>query len=129
MSALHVRTDGIIPHSGVDLSAATGKLVKADGAGSLAVNDSAAVAAMGVVLEGNAAAKDSSIGILGAINGTVRMKAGGAGKKFDKVQQKNDGTVQKDAGAGARVIVGIAGEDFADGDLFEVAAQTPQTLA
>jgi hypothetical protein len=125
MSALATRQSAIIPITGVDLSAATGLLLKED-SGSLAVNDSATAAARAVCLDGNVAAKDSTVGILGCLSQTFRLKAGGAITKFNLVQQKSDGTVEVDAGTGSRVIVGVALEDAASGDLFEVAPIAPR---
>jgi hypothetical protein len=128
MSALKARDNAFVVVDGVDYTDKEGYLVKS-AAGVHAVNDSATAPAIGVLVEGNAAAKNSTIGILGAIEGSVRMKAGGAIAKFDRVQQKNDGTVITDAGAGnARVVVGVALEAAAAGDLFEVAPIAPMIL-
>lgn len=128
MSALYTRANAIIPVTGVDLSAAEGKLVKFT-AGVPAVHDSATVPAVGVVLEANVAAQDSSIGILGALSGTVRLKTSEALTKGQRVQQKNDGTVEADDGPGtARVVVGIACEDAAVNQLVEVATFAPMIL-
>lgn len=114
----------IIPVTGVDFSASLGLLVK-NNAGAPAVNDSATAPAFGVVLEGNIATRQSSIGILGA-TGPVRMKAGGAIGRFSQVQQAADGTIVTDAGAGnARVIVGVALEAAAAGDLVLVQPWDP----
>jgi hypothetical protein len=129
MSALKCRLTAIIALTGVDLSAATGKLISFDGAGTHAVTASATVPAVGVCVEGNVAAKDSAVAILGATEGSVRMVAGGAIFKGDRVMQKNDGTVVVDAGPGtARVVVGVALEAAAAGDLFEVAPIAPMIL-
>lgn len=129
MSALLASTTAILALTGVDLSAKEGYLIKFDGAGTHAVNDSATVPAVGVVLEGNVAAKDSSVAILGAQSGQVRMVAGGAIFKGDRVMQKNDGTVVVDAGPGtARVVVGVAMENAAAGDEFLVSPISPMIL-
>jgi hypothetical protein len=126
MSALKQRENAILPVTGTDLSAKQGYIYKADAAGGIALNDSTTVAAMAVVLDGEVAAKQSSLGILGAIEGTVLFKASGAGKKYDRLAQAADGTVIKDPGAGtARVVIGVACEDFAAGDLFEGAPLAP----
>jgi hypothetical protein len=114
----------IIPVTGVDLTGKEGYLVK-NNAGVHAINDSATVPALGVVLEANTAAKQSSVGILSSLP-PVRMVAGGAIALYDEVQQKNDGTVLTDAGAGARVIVGRALEAAAAGDQFLVQPYSPQ---
>ena len=127
-SALLSRGDAIVPITGVDYTAKEGYLVKA-AAGVHALNDSKTVPAFGVILEGGAAAKNSSVGVLGALGGPVRLKAGGAINQFDRVEQKNDGTVVADEGAGtARVVVGVALEAAAAGDLFEVATIAPVIL-
>jgi hypothetical protein len=125
MSALYTRESAIVAVTGVDFSTNEGYLLK-NTAGVLAVNDSASVPAVAVVLEGNVAAKDSAIGILGALSGTVRLKTSGAITKFDLVQQAADGTIVTDAGTGSRVIVGRALEAAASGDLIEVATLTPR---
>jgi len=127
-SALLARENTIILVTGVDYTDKEGYLVKA-AAGVDALNDSKTVPAFGVILDGAAAAKNSSVGILGALSGSVRLKAGGAIKQFDRLEQKNDGTVVSDEGAGtARVVVGVALEDAAAGDLFEAATLAPVIL-
>ena|SRR5437867_3850325 len=127
-SALLTRETAIVPVTGVNYTDKEGYLVKA-AAGVHALNDSKTVPAFGVILEGVAAAKNSSVGILGALSGTVRLKAGGAIKQFDRLEQKNDGTVVTDEAAGtARVVVGVALEDAAAGDLFEAATLAPVIL-
>jgi hypothetical protein len=127
-SALLARENNIILVTGVDYTDKEGYLVKA-AAGVDALNDSKTVPAFGVILDGAAAAKNSSVGILGALSGSVRLKAGGAIKQFDRLEQKNDGTVVSDEGAGtARVVVGVALEDAAAGDLFEAATLAPVIL-
>src|ERR1051325_6882522 len=127
-SALLARENTIILVTGVDYTDKEGYLVKA-AAGVDALNDSKTVPAFGVILAGAAAAKDSRVGMLGALSGSVRLKAGGAIKQFDRLEQKNDGTVVSDEGAGtARVVVGVALEDAAAGDLFEAATLAPVIL-
>lgn len=128
MSALKVRETAIVPVTGVDLSASTGLIVKYDD-GTVAVNDSATASAVGLCIEGNAATKTSSIAILGAVEGTFRAKLGGTVKRFQALQQKNDGTLEADAGTGGRVVVGVAQEAGASGDLIEVALLAPRVLA
>ncbi|HMJ65565.1 MAG TPA: hypothetical protein VK615_09455 [Candidatus Binatia bacterium] len=127
-SALFARENNIVLVTGVDYSGKEGYLVKA-AAGVDALNDSKTVPAFGVILNGEVAAKNSSVGILGALGGSVRLKAGGAIKQFDRLEQKNDGTVVTDEAAGtARVVVGVALEDAAAGDLFEAATLAPVIL-
>jgi hypothetical protein len=127
MSALFAKGNAVVPDSSIDLRNKEGYLVK-NNAGAPAVNDSKTVPAFGVVLEGANAASVSSIGILGAMP-PVRLKAGGAITKYDRVEQKNDGTVVTDEGAGtARVVVGVALEDAAAGDLFLCQTLSPVIL-
>lgn len=109
-SATHVDMEGYL----VDLAASVAT-----------ISSSASVPAKGVILEGQATTGKSSIGILGALSGTVGLRAGGAITKGAEVQQHTDGTVITDAGAGARVIVGVALEDAVAGQLFEAAAHKP----
>jgi len=102
--------DSIMNVTGVDLSAALGKAVKIT-AGVVALNDSATVPAKAIVLEGNVAAKNSSIGILGGLPDPVLVQIAGDATALsfgDAIQQKNDGTWTNDAGAGtARCVAGI----------------------
>jgi hypothetical protein len=100
-------------------------------AGTATISSSATVPATGVILEGNATTGKSSIGILGALPGTVRMKTSGAIVEGARVQQAADGTIVTDAGSGGRVVVGILVEPggAASGDLAEVAPITPQVLS
>lgn len=90
---------------------------------------SATVPAEGIILEGAAATGQASIGILGASLPPVFMKAGGAIVKGAAVIQGADERVVTDSGAGARVKVGIAMQDAAANELFEVAPMAPQILA
>jgi len=113
---LYARPGAVIEHTGVDFTGAEGKLVKAN-AGALQLNDSATTPAVGVVLEGAAADQHSSIGVLPALGGAVRVKLGGSVAKFGQLQQAADGTVEADAGAGARAVVGLAMEAGDAGDL------------
>lgn len=124
-SALLVRENAIVPHTGVDLSAAEGLLLK-ENSGALAVNDSATTPARAVCLEGNVAAKDSSVAILGAQGGVVRLKLTGNVTKYGLLQQVNDGTVEADAGSGARVLVAVALEAGSDSQLVEAALIPPR---
>jgi hypothetical protein len=134
MSSLYARGNAIIPVTGVDLSAAQGKAVKF-AAGVVAVNDSAVVPAIGIVLEGNVAAGRSSIGILGGLQAPVLVKiaADSAALKLgDTIQQKNDGTFTKDAGAGnARCVLGVITslDGAVAGDLAEAQLFAPQIRA
>lgn len=93
------------------------------------VSASATVPAKGVILNGEDVDGQSSVGILGTINGTVLMKSSGVITKGDFVAQNNDGRIKTDPAAGARVLVGVALESAVENDLIEVAPITPQVLA
>lgn len=93
------------------------------------VSSSATVVAEGVILEGQNTAGKSTIGIHGALSGTVRVKLSGTVSAGDKLQQAADGTLVTDAASGARVVVGVALEDGVSGDLIEAALFTPLTLS
>lgn len=133
-SSLSARGNAIFPFTGVDFSAALGKAVKF-AAGVPAVNDSATVPAIGIVLEGNVAAGISSIGILGGLPEPVLVKIAGdsAALKFgDGIQQKNDGTWTKDVGAGTGRAVGGVIADLngaVAGDLVAATVFAPQIRA
>lgn len=132
-SSLAARGNAIYRTTGVDLSAALGKAIKFV-AGVPAVNDSATVPAIGIVLEGNVAAKESSIGILAANLPPVRGLIGAsADLKFgDTVQQLADGTWTKDLGVGnARAVAGVIcdANGAVAGDLAEIAFFAPQIRA
>lgn len=129
--SLKSRADGIISLApATDMSAKQGYLVTHDGT-TATLSASATVRANGVILDGG---KDSNskvtIGLLGAINGTVLMCAGGVISAGAWVQQDSDGQVLTDAGSGGRVIVGQALEAAtAAGDLIEVAPCGPLALS
>lgn len=131
MSALFSRSNAVVPFTPsathVDKE---GYLV--DLAGDTAtISSSATVPADGVILEGQATTGQSSIGILGALSGTVRLKTSGAIAKGARVIQAADGTVVTDSGPGnARVVVGVALEasTAAGGELIEVATMAPMIL-
>lgn len=132
-SSLYARGNAILPVTGVDLSAAQGKAIKFT-AGVPAVNDSATVPAIAVVLEGNVAAGNSSVGFLGGLVAPVLVKlaADTAAVKFgDGLMQKNDGTFTKDTGAGARCVAGFvtAPNGGVAGDLIEAQLVAPQIRA
>lgn len=97
--------------------------------GTATISTSATVPATGVILDGQATTGQSSIAVLGAVGGTVRMKASGTIAAGARVQQAADGTIVTDAGAGnARVVVGVALEAAVSGDLIEVAPLAPMIL-
>jgi hypothetical protein len=134
MSSLAARGNPIIPTTGVDLSASLGKLVKFV-AGAPAANGSATVPAVGVVLEGNIATKESSVGLLGGNLPPVRALISGASAALhqgDLVMQAADDTLTLDVGPGTgRVVVGVLSDanGAVAGDLAEVTFFTPQIRA
>ncbi len=129
MSALTTRTNGIIPLTpAADQTAKLGYAVDVSG-DTATVSSSATTAVLGLILEGGDTDEQSSVGILGAICGTVRLKASGTITKGARVQQAADGTVVTDAGSGSRVVIGVALEDAVSGDLFEVATHVPLSLS
>ena len=117
--------NAVIEHGGVDFSMKEGFLLK-ENAGGLAVNDSATVPARAVCLDGQRADTTSSVVPLDCVPAPIRLKAGGIITKFNRIAQKNDGTVIADAGSGARVIVGTALESAVAGDLFLATLHAPQ---
>jgi len=136
-SALLARNNAIFPDTGVDLSAAVGKLVTFT-AGVPAVSASATVPAVGIVLDASTRTNQgntnyaNSIGILGALSGPVyaKISATATAIKFgDTLQQAADGTLTNDAGSGnARVVVGVCADKngAVAGDQCAVAFFTPQ---
>jgi len=135
-SALLAKGNAIFPETATDLSAAIGKLVTF-AAGVPAVNASATVPAVGIVLDarkrtvGAGSTYDNAIGVIGALTGPVRalISANSAALSLgDKLQQAADGTLTKDLGAGnARVTVAILTDlnGAQPGDLAEVTFLTP----
>ncbi len=107
-----------------DHSAKRGYLVK-NSSGSAALNDSATVPAMAVILDGEPTTGKDSVALLRGGVPPVKLKASGTIAKFDLVQQAADGTVVTDAGTGARVLVAVAMEAAAAGELFEAAVFAP----
>lgn len=125
MSSLYSRGNPIVPFTPsathVDKE---GYLV--DLAGEVAtISASASVPAKGVILEGQPTTGKSSIGILGGLPAPVRLRASGNIAKGAEVQQAADGTVITDAGASARLIVGVALEAAVSGQLFDAVAHKP----
>mgnify|MGYP000414365750 CR=1 FL=1 len=132
-SALYSRGNAIIPALGattlVDKEGYTVTLGVSSSNLTATLGASASVPSTGVVLEGAVAASLSSIGILGALAGPVRLKTSGVIVAGARVQQAADGTIVTDAGTGARVVIGVALESAASGDLIEVATHAPLTLS
>ena len=130
MNSLFVRESAVISQSpAADYSAKTGYLVGLAG-GTATVSASGTVPVDGVIVEGGKDINSKvTVAVLGAVAGTLRMKAGGAITNGDRVAQNTDGTVITDPGPGtARVVVGIALEDGVSGDLIEVAPVAPMIL-
>ena len=128
MSAKFVKDFAIIAMTPTaDHSANKGYLV-VNSSGSAALNASATVAALGVILDGEPTTGKDSIGLLGGNLGTVKLKAGGTITAFTKLQQKNDGTVIVDAGTGSRVIIGMALEAAVNTEIFEAMVWKPEVL-
>ena len=125
MSVLAARQTPILPITGTDLSALLGKLITFS-AGVPAVSASATVPAVAIVLDGNIATKNSSVGFLAANLPPVRAKISATATAIslgDTLQQSTDGTLTNDAGTGARVVVGVCTDPngAVAGDLCEVA--------
>jgi hypothetical protein len=131
MSTLAARGESILPFTGTDLSAALGKLVTFSG-GTPAVNASATVPAVGLVIEGNDATHQSSIAFLGGNLPPFRGLISGSSAALnqgDTVMQAADGTLTRDTGSGSRVVVGVLTDPNGaqPGDLAEITFFTPQS--
>jgi hypothetical protein len=135
-TALLAKGNAIFPDTGVDLSAAVGKLLTIT-AGVPAVSASATVPAVAIVLDASTRTNmgntvyENSIGILGALPGPVYAKISASATPIsfgDTLQQAADGTLTNDAGAGARVVVGVCADKngAVATDLCAVAFFTPQ---
>jgi hypothetical protein len=119
------RGNPILAITGTDLSALLGKLITFS-AGVPAASASATVPATAIVLDGNTATKNSSVGFLAGNLPPVRAlisPTATALKQGDTLQQSTDGTLTNDAGSGARVVVGVLTDPngAVAGDLAEVA--------
>ncbi|HOW64873.1 MAG TPA: hypothetical protein P5186_19915 [Candidatus Paceibacterota bacterium] len=132
-TSLLARSTAIVPRTpAADYSSSDGHLVDLS-SGTATISTSATTPAKGIILEGNRssagyASETVSIGILGALTGTVRMRASGTIAKDALVQQSSNGTVITDAESGARVIVGVAMEDGISGENIEVAPIAPRII-
>lgn len=108
-----------------------GYMVTHDGV-TATISTSATVPATAVILEGGKDANSKiTVGILGALEGSVDMKTSGVIAGGARVQQAADGTIVTDAGPGnARVVIGVSMEAAAcaSGDLIEVAPLSPMIL-
>jgi len=125
------RTNAIIAQTpAADYKASRGYLVDL-AAGTATVSSSATIAAKGVILDGifinaGSTTEKVSVGILGAIAGTVPMRLSGTVAAGAFVVQSTDGTVITDPGTGARNVVGVAIEGGGTGENIEVASITPR---
>jgi len=89
---------------------------------------SASVHAEGVILDPEGTDGKASIGVLGGNIGPVHVRLGGTVAKGAKIQQGADGRVVTDAGAGARVVVGLCLEAGVVGELVEAVLKDPISL-
>lgn len=128
------RDDGILPQTpAADYTAKKGYLVNL-ASGTATISSSATVPAKGVIIEENDTAagyatEKVAVAILGNVNGSVPMRLSGTVAAGAFVQQAADGTVVTDAGAGARVLVGVAAEAGVSGENIEVFPISPTTLS
>ena len=128
------RDSAVIPQTpAADYSAKRGYLVDL-ASGTATISSSATTPAKGVILDGNDTAagyatEKVTVGILGALAGTVPMRASGTITAGDLVCQAADGTIVTDAGSGARVAVGVALESGVTGENLSVAPITPRIYA
>lgn len=131
MSSHLARLTAIIPLvAAADQTGKEGYFVEIASNTQASVCNSATDAAYGVILEGAESGKKSSIGVLGGISGTVRVKVGTAITNLGAMLAlKSDGTVQPDAGTGARVLVGRPCELGAVDELIEAVVFNPVVFA
>jgi hypothetical protein len=107
-SSLLARESAVIPLvAAADQTDKEGYFVEIASNTTASICNSATDAPFGVILDGAAAAKTSSIGVLGGLAGTVRVKLGANITNLaTMLQLRADGTAGPDAGTGARVLVG-----------------------
>jgi hypothetical protein len=91
------------------------------------VSASATTQIRGVIVVGGTVAQGVTLAVLGATNGAINFKLGGAVTRGDKLCQHTDGTFITDAGTGARVMVAIADQSGVAGDLIRGYPITPIT--
>jgi len=131
-TSLAAKGNAIYRDTTTDLTAAIGKLVTFS-AGVPAVNTSATVPAVGLVLDarkktslnGTTIYYDNQIAILGRTPPVRALLSSSSAAIYfgDSVQQATDGTVTKDLGGGNnRVVIGICTDENGaqPGDLFEI---------
>lgn len=97
--------------------------------GSAAICNAATDLPIGVITDGQTTSGKSSVALNRGFGGTVRVKvttsSPGTINAGTKLQLKSDGTVQADGATGARVLVAIALEDGAAGELIEAVLIEP----
>jgi len=120
------KTRGIASfRSAEDLTGKEGRCVKLGASGLEAVK-ATTDEPVGVVLDGGAEGEMTDVALLGAFDGTLAFKAGGAIAAGKRLMMQADGAVDDTA---AGLSVGIALEDAAEDELFEGAPRTPVTVA
>jgi hypothetical protein len=114
-----------------DQSELEGYFVEVSG-NTVAVCNSAADLPLGVIIDGEPTTGKSTIAIGDAFSGIVTVKVTGTApgtiNRGTYLTLKADGTVQADAGAGARVQVARALESAAAGELIQAVLLKPQAL-
>lgn len=116
-SSLQARGNAIYEDTTTDLSASIGKLCTF-AAGIPAVNASATVPAVGIILDartrqlfsGGTTTYQNALGIMGALPGPCRALISGSSAALafgDRVMQAADGTLTKEVTGSPRVVVGI----------------------
>ncbi len=115
-----------------DQSELEGYFVEASGA-NVAVCNNAADIPLGVIVDGEPTTGKSTIALSGAYPGIVTVKVTGTSPgtiaRGTMLTLKADGTVQADAGSGARVQVARALESGAAGELIQAILLQPVTLS
>jgi hypothetical protein len=112
--------------AGADHSDKEGYFVEASGTGTVTVCNAATDRPAGVIVSGAASGSEDSIALPG---GEALVKLNGTVKKHDEIQIESNGTVIKNAGSGARTVVGQMLEGGVAGDLKRAFLYAPQTFA
>ena len=134
MSVLFVKPAGIIALTpAASYLDKTGFFVSFTGDVASVCLDAAAVEPTGVIMEPNVtvagyATEKLTVGLLGALKGTVRVKLGGAVTKGAKLKLNFNGTAIADA-PGERWVIGTALETGIPDDLIEVGVHTARYYA
>lgn len=127
-----VRDTQILPMTpAADQTGKEGYFVEGSPASASICNNAADVP-VGVILEGRDTTGKSSVALPG-FAGTVKAKVTGTSPGTivfgTKLQLKSDGTVQADAGTGARVLTAVALESGAANELIEARLIEPEVHA